>query len=87
MLQAITDYFYKRKLKQLHKNPSQASDETFARALNTIREGKYIIKAKEDGIYIRLASNDPDHLFTLDWACVYKRKDGEYYEKEGKILL
>jgi hypothetical protein len=62
MLELITDWLIKRRLKKEHidvtgliKNPKS---EAFSRVLNTLSVNKVVVVTKDDGIYIRMAGDE-----------------------------
>ena len=64
MIEALTDYLIKRRLKRdkldvisIPGKPD-APNLVFTRVLNTLRENKVMVSTREDGIYIRLAGDE-----------------------------
>ena len=94
MIEWLTDYLIKRRLKKEHITvPAYSSNSIdnfnydnfrrneFKRVLNTLRENKVMVCTRRDGIYIRLAGNeDKGQCFSLKWAKV-KSFDGIEYDK------
>ena len=58
MIEKLTDWLIKRRMKQLHIPVvigSATPRDEFKRVLNTLRENKIMVDTREDGIYIRMA--------------------------------
>ncbi len=83
MIEKITDWLIKRRLKQSHIHVTgDTQRDEFKRVLNTLRVNKVMVDTREDGIYIRMAGNESEgECFTYEWAKVksFKRND---YENE-----
>jgi hypothetical protein len=64
MIEALTDYLIKRRLKQdkldVISIPGSPDEPhlVFRRVLNTLRANKVMVITKADGVYIRLAGNE-----------------------------
>ncbi len=72
MLERLTDFLIKRRMKQLHipvaTDAALPSDE-FKRVLNTLRENKVMVDTRKDGIYIRMAgTKSKGECFSYEWA-------------------
>lgn len=74
MIEKLTDWLIKRRMKQLHipvvMGSATPTDE-FKRVLNTLRENKIMVDTREDGVYIRMAGTEnKGECFTYEWAKV-----------------
>ena len=74
MIEKLTDWLIKRRMKQLHipvVMGSVSPEDEFKRVLNTLRENKVMVQTREDGIYIRMAGREEKgKCFTYEWAKV-----------------
>jgi len=74
MFDKITDWFYKRAIKEKQiniNNPINQKEEAFKRVLNTLNTNRIIVGTREDGIYIRLAGDINDgEAFSLNFVKV-----------------
>ncbi|MCK9319394.1 hypothetical protein [Methanoculleus sp.] len=74
MIEKLTDWLIKRRMKQLHipvVMGSVSPEDEFKRVLNTLRENKVMVQTREDGIYIRMAGGEEKgECFTYEWAKV-----------------
>lgn len=74
MIEKLTDWLIKRRMKQLHipvVMGSATPRDEFKRVLNTLRENKIMVDTREDGIYIRMAGNESKgECFSYEWAKV-----------------
>lgn len=74
MIEKLTDWLIKRRMKQLHipvVMGSATQRDEFKRVLNTLRENKIMVDTREDGIYIRMAGiESKGECFTYEWAKV-----------------
>lgn len=78
MIEMLTDYLIKRRLKKEHIPVEQNANtprDYFKRVLNTLRENRVMVETRTDGIYIRMAGSvEKGEAFSLDWARVIKFK-------------
>lgn len=76
MIEMLTDYLIKRRLKKDHIPVEQNANtyrDYFKRVLNTLRENRVMVETRPDGIYIRVAGSvEKGEAFSLDWARVIK---------------
>jgi hypothetical protein len=74
MIEKLTDWLIKRRMKQLHipvVMGSATPRDEFKRVLNALRENKIMVDTREDGIYIRMAGNESKgECFSYEWAKV-----------------
>lgn len=74
MIEKLTDWLIKRRMKQLRipvVMGSVSPENEFKRVLNTLRENKVMVQTREDGIYIRMAGREEKgECFTYEWAKV-----------------
>ena len=74
MIEKLTDWLIKRRMKQLHipvVMGSASPEDEFKRVLNTLRENKVMVQTREDGIYIRMAGREEKgECFSYEWAKV-----------------
>ena len=74
MFEAIVDWLIERRLKQRHisiKSYHSIREEEFIRVLNTLRRKKLMVKAENDGIYVRMAGKEErGECFSLEWGKV-----------------
>ena len=74
MIEKLTAWLIKRRMKQLHipvVMGSVSPEDEFKRVLNTLRENKVMVQTREDGIYIRMAGREEKgECFTYEWAKV-----------------
>lgn len=74
MIEKLTDWLIKRRMKQLHipvVMGSVSPEDEFKRVLNTLRENKVMVQTREDGIYIRMAGREEKgECFTYEWVKV-----------------
>ena len=74
MIEKLTDWLIKRRMKKLHIPVVMGSitpTDEFKRVLNTLRENKIMVDTREDGIYIRMAGTESKgECFTQEWAKV-----------------
>ena len=74
MIEKLTDWLIKRRMKQLHipvVMGSATPRDEFKMVLNTLRENKIMVDTREDGIYIRMAGiESKGECFSYEWAKV-----------------
>ena len=74
MIEKLTDWLIKRRMKQLHipvVMGSASPENEFKRVLKTLRENKVMVQTREDGIYIRMAGREEKgECFSYEWAKV-----------------
>ena len=73
MLKKIEEYFYKRFLQRRKtkvEDTMPLHQKEFIKVKNTLIENRVMILTKEDGIYIRFASNGSDTVFMEDFVKV-----------------
>lgn len=78
MIEMLTDYLIKRRLKKDHIRIEQNANtprDYFKRVLNTLRENRVMVDTRPDGVYIRMAGSvEKGQAFSLDWARVIEFK-------------
>lgn len=74
MIEKLTDWLIKRRMKQLHIPVDMydiSPQAEYLRVLNTLRENKVMVDTREDGIYIRMGGNESSgECFSYEWVRV-----------------
>lgn len=76
MIEKLTNYLIKRRLKKEHITIKDNKPNEFIRVLNTLRENKVFVQARHDGIYIRMAGDvKNDECFSTEFVKVKSIKE------------